>query len=110
MIAAKLHGTRVLYYQADVTNSEELSTVIDMVVGQARFPLRGVVTCAGITQEIPAIDYPAAEFRRVLDVNATGTFLTTQLASRKIRSQGTSGSIVMIASMSGSIANKVCFS
>lgn len=95
------------YHQVDVTDAEALSRVIDLAVSQGRFPLQGLVACAGITQEIPATDYPVADFRRVLDVNITGTFLTAQLAARKMLSQRVSASIVLIASMSGRIANKV---
>lgn len=59
---------------------------------------------------IPALEYPVDGFRKILDVNTVGTFITAQAVARIMAKQGTHGSIVVIASMSGSIANKVCSS
>jgi NAD(P)-dependent dehydrogenase (short-subunit alcohol dehydrogenase family) len=54
-----------------------------------------------------AIDYPLDGFRRILEVNVTGSFLVAKHTARIMREEGTSGSIVFIASMSGQIANRV---
>lgn len=107
MLIAQRHGVELQYQRVDVTKVQALSDAFEVALVQARYPLRGVVTCAGVTQALPAIEYPVSEFRRIMDVNITGTFLTAQLAARVFLKQGLSGSIVMIASMSGSIANKV---
>ena len=70
-------------------------------------PLYGVIACAGVQQTIPALDYPMSDFERVQRINVTGTFLTVKQAARIMVKRGTKGSIVMIASMSGNIANRV---
>jgi hypothetical protein len=31
-------------------------------------PLRGAITCAGIQQMVPALDYPVEGYRKMLDV------------------------------------------
>jgi NAD(P)-dependent dehydrogenase (short-subunit alcohol dehydrogenase family) len=77
-------------------------------VRELRYPLRGVVTTAGSSGEIDAMDYPPEDFRRLLDINVMGTFLVVQAAARVMREQKSAGSVVLIASMSGSVANKVC--
>lgn len=65
------------------------------------------MTAAGISGKIDAVDYPADTFRRILDVNVMGTFLVVQAAVRVIQREKVGGSVVLIASMSGSVANKV---
>ena len=44
-------------------------------------------------------------FRRLIDINMTGAFLVAQACGRQMISQGTGGSIIFIASISGSIVN-----
>lgn len=41
-----------------------------------------------------------------MDVNVTGTFNTAQAACRVMMEHGMGGSIALIASMSGSVANR----
>lgn len=36
-------------------------------------PVSGVFAAAGIQQMLKAVDYPAKDFRRIMDVNVTGT-------------------------------------
>merc|ERR1712176_1127816 len=65
------------------------------------------VAAAGILQTYDALSYPADEFRKVFEANTTGVFLTAQAAARKMHEQKhVSGSIILIASMSGSIVNR----
>lgn len=80
---------------------------MQQAVKALRYPLRGVVTTAGISGESDAVDYPPEDFRRVFDINVMGTFLVVQAAARVMREQKAAGSVVLIASMSGSVANRV---
>jgi sorbose reductase len=41
-----------------------------------------LVTAAGINQVCPAIDYTAASFRKIFDVNVSGTFFCVQQAAK----------------------------
>jgi NAD(P)-dependent dehydrogenase (short-subunit alcohol dehydrogenase family) len=45
---------------------------------------------------------------QVLAVNTNGVLYTAQAAGRQMQKFGTPGSIILIASMSGSITNRVC--
>ncbi|TVY48706.1 D-arabinitol 2-dehydrogenase [ribulose-forming] [Lachnellula occidentalis] len=98
---------RYFYYSVNVTDADQVSNVMEQAVKGLRYPLRGVVTTAGISGECDAVDYPAEDFRRVLDTNVMGTFLVVQAAARVMREQKSAGSVVLIASMSGSVANRV---
>lgn len=63
--------------------------------------LRGVVCSAGISAATPILDTDPEVFRRILDVNLTGSFLVAQAAARALVAAGTGGSIVFVASVSG---------
>lgn len=63
-------------------------------------PLVGLVTAAGIAADVPVLETDVEQFRRILDVNVTGTFLCAKAAARRMRETG-GGSIVTIASVSG---------
>ncbi|KAH8679523.1 short chain dehydrogenase [Tricladium varicosporioides] len=106
---AKLSGLAVSYHRCDITNEEELSRIMDEIASEAlrlQAPFYGAIACAGIQQKVPATDYPAADFDRILRVNVTGTFLTAKHSARILIKSGVKGSIVMIASMSGQVANR----
>jgi len=44
----------------------------------------------------------------MMSVNVTGCFMTAQAAAKQMVRFGNGGSVVLIASMSGTIANRVC--
>lgn len=54
---------------------------------------------------MPAETYDIERFRRLIDINLTGTFLCAQAAGNCMIKQGNGGSIIFIASMSGHIVN-----
>jgi hypothetical protein len=107
---AKLSGLSASYHKCDITNEDQLSQTMDEIASQGlrqNAPFYGAIACAGIQQKVPAVDYPAADFERIMKVNVTGTFLTAKHSARILISSGVKGSIVMIASMSGQVANRV---
>lgn len=68
----------------------------------------GLIAAAGIVQETEAIDYSSDDFNMMMSINVTGVFTTAQAVARQMMRFGNGGSIVLIASMSGTITNKVC--
>lgn len=107
---AKAAKLQLSYRRVDITDEEALSKILDEVAAEgdaAGAPFYGAVACAGVQQKIPAVDYPKDDFERILKVNVTGTFLTAKHSARILIKSGVRGSIVMIASMSGEIANRV---
>ncbi|KAL2131422.1 hypothetical protein VTI74DRAFT_5133 [Chaetomium olivicolor] len=106
---AKASGLGLSYRRADVTDEEALARVFDEIDAEAAAsgaPLYGSIACAGIQQKVPAIDYPQADFERIQRVNVTGAFLTAKHTARILVKNGVCGSIVLIASMSGQVANR----
>lgn len=107
---AKAGGLQLSYRRVDITDEENLSKILDEVAAEGEAvgaPFYGAIACAGIQQKTPAVEYPKDDFDRMLRVNVTGTFLTAKHSARILIKNGVKGSIVMIASMSGEIANRV---
>lgn len=98
---------RVLeYISCDVTSPTSVAAVMEQAARASQYPIRGLVTCAGISGREHATSYSHDAFKRILDVNVTGTFLCAQAIARIMHEQQTPGSIVLIASMSGTVANR----
>jgi NAD(P)-dependent dehydrogenase (short-subunit alcohol dehydrogenase family) len=104
----KEFADRVLFSQTDVTSETEVRSAI--AAGESRFgSLRGAVICAGVlhAERVLGRDGIASleAFRRVIDVNLSGTFNTVRLAAEAIsRSEshkdGSRGVVVMTSSIS----------
>lgn len=94
---------RSIALAADVTDPGDVERAVAATVD--RFGgIDGVVTCAGIEIGGDTLDFAADDFRRVLDVNLTGSFLTAQAAARKMREAGHGGAIVLIGSLNSQVA------
>jgi NAD(P)-dependent dehydrogenase (short-subunit alcohol dehydrogenase family) len=68
---AKQRGLQATYTQCDITNEENTKKVLEDIAAEAlcrNKPLRGAITCAGIQQMVPALDYPIDGYRKMLDV------------------------------------------
>ncbi|KAF4431427.1 hypothetical protein F53441_13903 [Fusarium austroafricanum] len=98
-------GTSLHYHQVDVRDVPDLNRIFeDIANGAGR--LDGLIAAAGINHETPAIDYSMEETERMMSINFTGAFMTAQAAARQMIRLKQPGSILMIASMSATIANK----
>jgi NAD(P)-dependent dehydrogenase (short-subunit alcohol dehydrogenase family) len=97
-------GDRALALEADVTDEGALAAAVAALEAQLG-PLTLAVNCAGIANATAAEEMPPAQFRKVLDVNVTGVFLSAQAEGRAMLRHG-GGAIVNIASMSGTIVNR----
>ncbi|EKD13619.1 short chain dehydrogenase [Drepanopeziza brunnea f. sp. 'multigermtubi' MB_m1] len=104
--AADELGTTLAYRRIDVRDVAELNAVVEEIAtGHGR--LDGLIAAAGIQHETSALEYTAKDCDAMMSVNVTGCFMTAQAAARQMIRFGNGGSIVMIASMSGSVANRV---
>jgi len=84
--------------ELDVTDETSVELWIESLASAGR--LTGLVTAAGIAADVPVLDTTPEQFRRIFEVNVTGTFLCARAAARRMRETG-GGSIVSIASVSG---------
>ncbi|KAG0642599.1 hypothetical protein HOY80DRAFT_1020631 [Tuber brumale] len=98
-------GTSLHYRQIDVRDEAKLHAAVQ-AIAEENGRLDGLIAAAGINEEHTALEYTAADFNKMMEINVTGAFLTAQAAARQMVKLGKGGSIVMIASMSGTIANR----
>ncbi|KAG4221390.1 hypothetical protein PC116_g30134 [Phytophthora cactorum] len=99
-------GTSLSYHQVDVLEgAEKLHKITEEIVAKEGH-IDGLIAAAGIQQETPALDYTAEDSNRMLGVNVTGVLLTAQAVAKHMYQNDTPGSIVLIASMSGTVANR----
>jgi len=82
--------------RCDVAVEDDLAALID--AAETAGPLGVLVNCAGISTKAPIDEMPAGLWRRVLDVNLTGSALATKHAVPAMKRAG-GGSIVNIASL-----------
>ena len=97
---------RLEYASVDVTDQKSVWKVVEDIANKEK-RMDVCVAAAGILQGYDCLEYPGEEFQRVMSVNVNGCLYTAQAVGRQIERFGLPGSIIMIASMSGSITNIV---
>ncbi|KAK0650720.1 Sorbose reductase sou1 [Lasiodiplodia hormozganensis] len=98
-------GVDVRFYQVDVRDGSAINQAVGDIVdhyGQIDILLNS----AGIADSnIKAETYDTEMFRRLIDINLTGAFLVAQAVGKQMIASKNGGSIILVASMSGSIVN-----
>lgn len=104
----QLLDRQIEFITADVTNEQEMNEAMHYIADVSTTQTIDVVVAnAGIMQTYPAIDYPISEFRKMLDVNTVGCFITAQAGARVMKERKLNqGSIILTASMSGTVVNR----
>jgi len=97
-------SVKALAIPVDVCVSEQVKRAVE-TVHEAFGRIDILVNCHGIGQWSPAEEMSEEDWKRMLDVNLTGVFLTCQAVGRIMINQRY-GKIINIASMSGRIVNK----
>jgi NAD(P)-dependent dehydrogenase (short-subunit alcohol dehydrogenase family) len=97
-------GSRALALTGNVTKADDLAAAISALERELG-PLSLAANCAGVADAAPAEEMALAQWQRVFDINVTGVFLSCQAEGRVMLSRK-QGSIVNIASMSGTIVNR----
>jgi NAD(P)-dependent dehydrogenase (short-subunit alcohol dehydrogenase family) len=96
---------RSLAVRADVTDETQVASAFKKAV-EAFKGLDICVAAAGLAPAHPLVDFPVAAWRKAVDVNLTGYFLTGREAARTLSKQGRGGSIILVSSKSGLEASK----
>lgn len=97
-------GCKSLAIEGDVTDGDGLTDAVAQVENELG-ALTVAVNSAGIANAIAAEDMPIERFQHLLKVNLEGVFLSCQAEGRAMLKHRR-GSIINIASMSGSIVNR----
>lgn len=95
----KLNNEQVLAVDCDITNEQAVESLIKECV-ETFGRLDVVVHCAGIYETTPDDELTLDAWKRMLDINLTGTFLVTNKAFQRMKKQA-SGKIICLASNAG---------
>jgi NAD(P)-dependent dehydrogenase (short-subunit alcohol dehydrogenase family) len=109
-MAAKEHGEREFgglleYRRLDVRNDAEVNNVFSEIAGNNQ-RLDGLIAAAGINYLQSALEHSQTALNEVMQINYNGVFNSATAAARQMFNYQQKGSILLIASMSGLIANK----
>ena len=97
------NGVKTIAIKTDVTDPAQVDDMVNEVVDS--YGKLDVAFCnAGICINVAADEMSFEQWKKVIDINLTGVFLTAQAAGKQMLKQG-KGSIINTASMSGHIVN-----
>ncbi|KAI0055754.1 sorbose reductase sou1 [Artomyces pyxidatus] len=99
-------GARLEYVRQDVTDQAAMWEVAQKVADKEGRIDIGIAAAGIASAGKNCLDYPADEFRKALDINATGALFTAQAVGRQMDRLGTPGSIIIVASVAGTITLK----
>lgn len=101
---ADRYSAHTIAIRCDVTDAEDVERMMETFIkeyGTIDFAINN----AGIANTHPAEEISSKDFKKVVDINLNGVFLTAQAAARQMIKEGKAGSIVNTASMSAHIIN-----
>ena len=110
-------GGKAYYVQCDVTDEAQVKTAVDSIIEKSGH-IDVLFNNAGACYHKKAIvlegedlhgendgEATVAEWRRIIDVNLTGEYIMSVAVARTMIAKGIKGSIINMASMSGTIVN-----
>ena len=98
--SARSIGRDAVPLVADTTDAAGVDAALDRFAEVVGAPPRGFVANAGVVRFGPLLDLAEADWRSVVEVNLTGTFVSVRAAARRMAA-GEGGSIVTVTSMNG---------
>ena len=98
-------GGSLHYRRLDVRDRDGTNQIMS-AIAEGKNRLDGLVVAAGVNHIGGAIAHSAADIERVISINYTGAFTSATAAAAQMLNKKTRGSILLVSSMSGVIANK----
>ncbi|GLB02397.1 putative diacetyl reductase [(R)-acetoin forming] 2 [Aspergillus tubingensis] len=97
-------NAKIVTIPCNVTIEAEVQSAVQSAIDHLG-DLRILCCFAGIVNCVPSIDMSLDEYKKMQDVNATGSWVMAQTVARHMISRKTGGKIVLIASISGHRVN-----
>jgi sorbose reductase len=88
----------------DVTDDIQVNAAMDKTV-DILGSVDTLLCFAGVVGCVTSLDMPITQWRRIMEINTTGTFICAQAAARQMVKQGKGGSIIFTASISAHRVN-----
>jgi NAD(P)-dependent dehydrogenase (short-subunit alcohol dehydrogenase family) len=95
-------GRRSLRISSDVTDRESLENLLKICV-ETFGKVDILISAAGINQRAPTLDFPEADWNRIIETNLTGSLRACQVFGRHMIERGY-GRIINIASLGSFVA------
>lgn len=103
-IQAKFPGAKIHAQKVDVTDEVAVQKAMEETVR-----VLGSIDCllcfVGVVGCIETLEMPVSQWRKILDINTTGSFICAQAAAREMVNRGNPGSITFVASISAHRVN-----
>lgn len=87
----------------DMSDPGQIGAMFDTIAAR-HGPLHALVNNAGVAMAGNFLDYPLEDFRKVIDINLTGTFLASQRAAKAMIDAGIEGAIVNMSSVNAQVS------
>lgn len=97
-------GGSAYFIKCDVTKEADVDAAFAEILKKSG-SIDVVFNNAGVCMHQTTFEASIAEFREVIDINLTGEFIVARAAGKIMVDKGIKGSIINMASISGSIAN-----
>ncbi|KAJ5915811.1 oxidoreductase [Penicillium verhagenii] len=101
---SKFPNVKIGTQKVDVTDEEGVRVAMEETVNQLG-SIDTLVSFVGVVGCVDSLEMPITQWRRILDINTTGSFICAQAAARQMVKQGTGGSITFVASISAHRVN-----
>lgn len=103
------YGGSLHYRRIDVRDKENVSKTF-AEIGENHNRFDGLLAAAGVNHVDTAINHSPEDIDDVMSINYTGVFICATEAAKQMIKYHCRGTILLVASMSGFIANKGMFS
>jgi sorbose reductase len=103
-LRSEFPSAKIEAYNADITDEVAVVKAVDDAV-RLLGSVDMLLCFAGVVACTHALEITASQWRKVLDINITGSFVCAQAAAKQMVKQGTGGSIIFIASVSAHRVN-----
>ncbi|KAL4909318.1 hypothetical protein BDW74DRAFT_80117 [Aspergillus multicolor] len=103
--AEQTNGGSLHYHRLDVRDPAETNELFAKIASE-HSRLDGLIAAAGINYLAPALSHTPEKLHEVMDINFNGVFHSATAAAHQMINYQQKGSILLVASMSGFIANK----
>jgi glucose 1-dehydrogenase len=101
----KITNGKCISIPGDSANIDFIQQLVTKSVGHFGH-LDIAIANAGVTLFGDFLSYPPESFKRVMEVNLTGSFFLAQAAARQMKEQATGGALLFMSSVTGHQAHK----
>lgn len=101
--AAKQLGGDTVAMVCDMADPAQITAMFDRIEAEIG-PVKTLVNCAGVAISSNFLETSLDDFKKVIDINLTGTFLATQRAAKIMVAHGIEGAVINMSSINAVVS------